>query len=141
MGKENKDEALMEHADVTAAAEKAAFPAEEERQSDEEIERENPDESADSYIVQFRRTYIWKDEEITQLDMSGLEHLTTRDGEYVDRVLARLNHAPRNKFTDTLYCKHIAVRATGIAMDFFNMLDIRDMLLIVAKVNYYFLFS
>jgi hypothetical protein len=99
------------------------------------------EEKNGKFYVRFFKKYKFKDKEIGGIDMSGLQDLTARDAQRVDRILARLNHYPNNKFNDTVYAKHMAVIATGYSIDFFDDLQIRDMLLITAKVNSYFLFG
>lgn len=139
------NEALMESADVMAAADAASdlpdVPEEKSAQAREQEAVAAAEQEDESEVV-FHRPYPMGDGKmVDRLDLSGLSNLTTKDGEYADRVLAKMDHAPQNKFADVLYCKHLAVRATGISLEFFNMLDLRDMLLIVARINYFFLYG
>lgn len=133
---------LMDSAEVAAAADNNMRVERDEPKTEEQIAKEAEEETEeDVYEVPLSREYAIGSEKISKIDMSGLEKLTTRDGEYVDRVLAKLGHNPGNKFKDTTYCKFIAMRATGLPLDFFNGLDLRDMTLVEAKVYFYFLYS
>jgi hypothetical protein len=129
--------------DITAAADEVdTVENEPEDTTQEEIEKETIEEDRNGkFFVRFFQKYKYKDKEIEGIDMSGLQDLTARDAQRVDRIMARLGHFPQNKFNDSVYAKHIAVIATGMSLEFFNDLQIRDMLLITAKVNSYFLFG
>lgn len=93
-----------------------------------------------SYIVPLSREYRIMDKIVKEVDLSGLEDLTTLDAQEIDRVMAKMNYSPRNKFRDTLYTKHLAMRATGLPVEFFNMLNIKDMEAITSRVAIYFLY-
>lgn len=94
-----------------------------------------------SYIIELSQPYTMLDgQEIKEVDLSGLEDLTTADGEYVERVMAKLNHYPRNKFRDITYTKHIAMRVTNLPIEFFNALKWKDQEAITSRIAIYFLF-
>jgi len=93
------------------------------------------------YVVKLKKSYDFNRSKISEVDMSGLEELTTLDAQEIDREMALLNHHPKVKFRDTLYCKHVAMRATGLPADFFNMLRWKDMNEIQSTVTWYFLFG
>lgn len=92
------------------------------------------------YVIPLSKTYRFEGEEIREIDLSGLEDLTTADGEYVDRVMVKLNHHPRDKFRDITYTKHIAMRVTNLPIEFFNMLKWKDQQTITSRIALYFLF-
>ncbi|MDE6054775.1 MAG: hypothetical protein K2G55_13675 [Lachnospiraceae bacterium] len=133
MGKDNKDlgmEDLEEQAAVEAAADNSAQTADAELNINEKI----------PYVVPLSKTYQFEGESIKEVDLSGLEDLTTADGEYVDRVMAKLNYHPRDKYRDITYTKHIAMRATNLPIEFFNMLKWKDQQAITSRIGIYFLF-
>ncbi|MCI8337942.1 MAG: hypothetical protein HFH62_04540 [Lachnospiraceae bacterium] len=104
----------------------------------EELVKGNPEEQ---YICLLTREYEWDGKKIKTLDLSGLLDLRTVDLEYVDMVLTKMGHAPQNKYKDTTFQKHVAMRATKFPVEFFNMLAVRDMVMIGAKVYAFFLFG
>lgn len=113
---------------------------------DEKMAMEEAEESAkggpdEQYMCLLTKEYEWRGKKIKVLDMSGLLDLRTVDLEYVDMVLAKMGHAPQNKYRDTTFQKHIAMRATGYSVEFFNMLSVRDMVMIGAKVYAFFLYG
>lgn len=137
-------EGLMEEAEREADADSAVVDIlEREEQEKEEApmdEKEAEEEAEkDGYQIALRKEYDWNGGKVKSLDLSGLEDLTAIDLEYVDRVLAKMRHFPGNKYQDTTYQKHIAMRATGMPVEFFNMLSLKDMLAIGGVVYTYFL--
>lgn len=138
-------DALMQEAELEAQAD-APVAIEEEKNEDESEDAEEQVSDEDRYICPLLKEYnftnnLGEKETIQELDLSGLEDLKTKDLEHFDRVLAKMNHYPQNKYKDTVYCKHVAMRVTGLPVDFFNMLSARDMILIASKVYSYFLFG
>lgn len=135
-------EILIQEADTEAAADmltQVDEPEDEPVDEEEAIQRATADK--DRFVVLLEKEYEWNKEKITQLDLSGVQNLTTSDLEYVDRVLELMRRNPKNKYMDTTYQKHIAMRITGLPAEFFNKLKLRDMLTIVAVLYNYFLFG
>lgn len=122
---------LNENAELEAAADNAV---KNEKDSIEKINREL------SYEVELTREYDFDGERIRKVDLSGLKELTTVDGTEIDQVMERMNHEPRNKFRDLTYTKHIAMRVTGLPVEFFNNLIWKDMERIKNRITLYFLF-
>ncbi len=121
---------MNENAELEAAADNAV---KNEKGSIEKINREL------SYEVELTREYDFDGERIRKVDLSGLKELTTVDGTEIDQVMERMNHEPRNKFRDLTYTKHIAMRVTGLPVEFFNNLIWKDMERI-KNITLYFLF-
>lgn len=92
------------------------------------------------YVVPLSKEYDLDGEKISEVDLSGITDLSTMDAEYLDRVMRKLNHYPRNKFSDTTYTKHLAMRVTGLPIEFFNTLSMKDMYNITSRISLYFLF-
>ena len=105
----------------------------------EEDQRE--EEKNTTFIIPLRETYNFGGKSIDSVDLSRLEKLTTIDAQEVDKVADAMNWHPRNKFRDTIYLKHIAMRVTGLPVEFFNMLSWKDMNNICARETLYFLFD
>lgn len=122
---------MNENAELEAASDNAV---KNEEDSIEKINREL------SYEVELTREYDFDGTKIRKVDLSGLKELTTVDGTEIDQVMERMNHEPRNKFRDLTYTKHIAMRVTGLPVDFFNNLIWKDMERIKNRITLYFLF-
>lgn len=92
------------------------------------------------YVIPLSKAYNLEGKEISEVDLSGLDDLTTTDGEYVDRVIAKMGYHPKDKFRDITYIKHIAMRVTNLPIEFFNSLKWKDMQTIASRITVYFLF-
>ena len=119
--------------------EKAALEAAADNSAKEETGNEDVNEKI-PYIIPLSKTYDLEGKKIKEVDLSGLEDLTTADGEYIDRVMAKMNYHPRDKFRDITYTKHIAMKVTGLPIEFFNMLRWKDQQAITSRITVYFLF-
>jgi len=143
-------DALMEEAEIEASADRTArdMVEEEEQEDDGPVDEKEAMREAGRlakgqndawYMCRLTREYEWDGKKIQSLDMSGLLELRTVDLEFVDMVLAKMGHSPQNKYRDTTFHKHVAMRVTGYPVEFFNGLSIRDMIIVGSKVFAYFL--
>lgn len=124
------EEESAEHADLMADADSRSG------------EEDDTKKIAIPYVVKLSHAYDdGNGNKIDTVDLSGLENLTTMDAQEVDRIVGKLGHVPKNKWKDTLYTKHVAVRATGLPVEFFNALLWKDMEEITSTVMLYFLFG
>ena len=133
---------IMDRAEMDATVEQAEQIREDDSSSAESVEEqeEKAVESIENgHVLVFSKEYEFDGKKIDRLDFSKLPDLTTRDLEYADRIIARLQHDPGDKYRDTMWAKYIAARATGYDPDFFNELSMRDMLGIVGTIRSYFL--
>lgn len=139
---EEMDE-LMEEAELKAESDMLPEDtvSDEPMSEKEAIEAVRQEENEDQYTVKLLREYNFEGRMIASVDMRGLDDLTTRDMEVFDRIMAKMQHSPADKYRDTTYTKHIAVRVTGLPIEFFNQLKARDMLLVTARVYSYFLYG
>lgn len=92
------------------------------------------------YVIPLSKAYDLDGQKIKEVDLSGLEDLTTADGEYIDRVMAKMTYHPKDKFRDLTYTKHIAMRVTNLPIEFFNALKWKDQQAITSRISIYFLF-
>lgn len=90
-------------------------------------------------IVALSQEYSFEGKKIKEVDLSGLDKLTTVDGEYIEAVMNRMGHHVRDKFRDITYTKHIAMKVTELPVEFFNQLKWKDQVNITATITYYFL--
>lgn len=125
----HSEEEGMEEADLEADADSVS------------AETATVDFSKIGYTVTFGKEYSFEGRMIKELDLSGLEDLTTMDAQEVDRAMIKLNHHPQSKFKDTLFCKHVAMRVTGLPVEFFNSLRWKDMNEVTSRITLFFLFS
>lgn len=132
---EAEDQYEAESAEEMAAVEAAADASAQNAESDfENINERLP------YVIPLSKTYNLDGKEIKEVDLSGLEDLTTADGEYIDRVMAKMGYHPKDKFRDLTYTKHIAMRVTNLPVEFLNSLRWKDLQAISSRITVYFLF-
>ncbi|HBA70246.1 MAG TPA: hypothetical protein DCZ40_12950 [Lachnospiraceae bacterium] len=137
-------EEVKERAALMAEADKVASGNHEQEMENSDTEG-GKEQDKNVYEAKFRRAYDFDDgsgmKSYSSIDLSGLADLTTTDGEVFDRILAKQMHAPASKIKDTTYTKFVAMKATGLPVEFFNMLSLRDMMEVTAVVAYYFLYE
>lgn len=124
------DNEMMDEAELEAAADYTA----ETGQTAEKLNEQLP------YVVSLSRVYDLDGAAIREVDLSGLVDLTTADAQAIDRVMDKMKHHPSNKFRDIMYTKHIAMRVTGLPVEFFNGLRWKDMEAIASRITLHFLF-
>ena len=124
-------EKIEEMASVEAAADSSVQSA--------ESDLENLNDKL-PYVIQLSRTYNLEGKEIREVDLSGLEDLTTKDGEHIDRVMSKMGYHPKDKFRDLTYTKHIAMRVTNLPIEFVTALRWKDLQAISSRISIYFLF-
>lgn len=133
---EKKLDALLAEAELEAAADEVASVSRE-----DDADKEDEKEESNRFLVELTKEYDFEEKKYNSIDLSGLVDLTTNDLELFDRVLIRLNHRPQNKYQDATYVKHVAMKVTNLPVEFFNMLNARDMLMIIGITHSYFLFG
>jgi len=93
-----------------------------------------------SYKVRFKIPYVFEGKEYRELDLSGLMDMTQSDAEYLDRVMQRMNHRiTGNKFDDSVYIKHVAMKATGLPIEFFSNMKWSNFEDVRSTIKLYFL--
>lgn len=141
---EEKTEEIVESpeeqdAELEAAADLNANP--DQKQAVEDLKRQIDDLR---FTAHFSKTYNFDGKEYKELSLEKLANLTTLDMEYIDNTMTRMRHPVVNttdRYNDTVYVKHLAMRATGMPVEFFNQLSLKDMLEVMGVVRLYFLFG
>ncbi len=105
----------------------------------EHIEEKEPELE---YTVKFNPPHIYEGEEYTELDLSKVRELSTKDAELLDRTMQLMKHYPGgNKFNDSTYMKHMAIMVTGKPIEFFNTMSMRNFEEVKGRLMMYFLFE
>ncbi|MCI7097535.1 MAG: phage tail assembly protein [Lachnospiraceae bacterium] len=89
-------------------------------------------------ILKLSRTYQFEGEEISEIDMSGLENLTADDMIRANKVLAASGTAAVVPETNLEYTMVIAANATNRPIEFFKALKPRDAIKVKNKVTSFF---
>lgn len=98
---------------------------------------EESDDEVDMY-VKFSKPYVFEDDTYNGLDMSCLENLTTDDLTEIEKKFYKQGIASFNPENTATYAKIVAWKATGLPIEFFNQLPIKDMLKIKSRVVNFF---
>ena len=88
--------------------------------------------------VKFSKPYVFEDDTYNGIDMSCLENLTTDDLTEIEKKFYKQGIASFNPENTAVYAKIVAWKATGLPIEFFNQLPVRDMLKIKSRVVNFF---
>lgn len=86
------------------------------------------------YLVEFSKPYEFEGNTYTSVDMTRLDTLTTRDMIAVNRLLNRNGNMEIMPELSMEYACHMAARAAGLPIEFFNGLSPRDAIKIKNQV-------
>lgn len=98
---------------------------------------EGNDDSVDMY-VKFSKPYIFEDDTYKGLDMSCLENLTTGDLMTIEKSYYKLGITAITPENTVAYAKIAAQKATGLPIEFFNQLPVKEMMKIKSRVVNFF---
>jgi hypothetical protein len=82
--------------------------------------KENP------YIITLSKPYKFEDKEYTEIDLSGLENLSTGDLMKAEQAWTRKGNAAMKLETNMAYTMEIAALATQKPIEFFERLPKKD---------------
>ena len=128
---EPETEEEIEEAEILAAADSAG---EERAKSPEELIKEL------KLVYKFDKPYAFEGKEYTEIDLSGIENLTTTDAKVIDRVLSKKNISLQGKLFSTTFAEQVAVKVTGLPINFFTTMRWKDFENIKNLIAAYFLF-
>jgi len=103
----------------------------------EDPQNEYGDDEIDLY-VKFKKPYVWEDDTYEGIDLSCLEDLSTTDLSAIEKKYYKLGIASFNPETTAAYAKVTAQKATGLPIEFFDQLPMREMLKIKNRVISFF---
>lgn len=98
---------------------------------------DDSDDEVDMY-VKFSKPYVFEDETYEGLDMSCLENLTSDDLTEIEKKFYKQGIASFNPENTATYAKIVAWKATGLPIEFFKYLPVKDMLKIKSRVVNFF---
>ena len=93
------------------------------------------EKEADSSVLQLSRTYRFEDQDISELDFSGLEDLTVADMMKANKALSSSGNFSVLPENDLQYTITLAVQVTGLPIEFFRQLKPRDGIKVKNKVT------
>lgn len=97
--------------------------------------QEQIDDGLVSFIIQLPRPQIFDGKTYTELDLSGLEDLTTEDLDTAEKLFQSLGYTDPAKEFNSKFCLIIAHLATGLSFEFFNSLKLPSAIKIKTVVS------
>lgn len=102
----------------------------------EDIENEEGTEF--SSYVKFSKPYQFEDDTYTGIDMSGMEDLTAKDLGEIEKKFYRANIPSFNPENTVTYAKLVVQKVTGMPIEFFDQLPVKEMMKIKSRVVNFF---
>ncbi|RKJ18426.1 phage tail assembly protein [bacterium D16-50] len=102
-------------------------------------ERSDNDEAGDSgAYVRFSKPYVFEDDTFGGIDMSCLEGISTRDMMEIEKRFYRLGITSMNPENTLAYAKLVIQKASGLPIEFFEGLPVKEMMKIKGRVVNFF---
>jgi hypothetical protein len=95
------------------------------------------DDEIDLY-VKFKKPYVWECDTYEGIDLSGLENLSSQDLMDIEKKYYKLGVASFNPEQTAAYAKVTAQKASGMPIEFFEQLPLKEMLRIKNKIVSFF---
>ncbi len=95
------------------------------------------DSGLDMY-VKFSKPYVFEDDTYKGIDMSCLEKLNTNDLVEIEKKFYKQGVTSFNPENTATYAKIVAWKATGLPIEFFDSLPVKEMLKIKSRVVNFF---
>ena len=105
--------------------------------TNEKVVELNPaeDSQSDGSVVRLSTTYRFEDQDISEIDFSGLENLTAADMMKANKALASSGNFSVLPENDLQYTITLAVQVTDLPIEFYRQLKPRDAIKIKNKVT------
>lgn len=129
---------------LTEPTQVLAHKVEEKPIEDTEIEIVNTDEIEDTdedFIIKLSKKYSFEGKEFTELNLNGLRSLGRNDLTKAEYRMARLGLPLVNKEFDSTFALILARYSTGLPIEFFDILNIKDITAISVLVRSFLLSS
>lgn len=91
-----------------------------------------------SYVVKLSKKYHFEDGTIDTVDLSGLETLTADQAITAQKMLTRSGNVTTLLETNIEFCLIIASFASGLPVEFFKQMSLRDMTMVKNRVSGFF---
>lgn len=97
-------------------------------------------DKADFMVAKFSKTYNFEGQEIKELDMNKLEELTGSDMIAIGRMMKKRGNIDASPEITLEFAFFAAMQATGLPLEFFYMLNMKDSMKIKNRVNYFLIY-
>lgn len=104
-----------------------------------EIEAEEFDK-AEFMVAKFSKSYLHDGQEIKEVDLNKLEELTGSDMIAIGRMMKKRGNIDVSPEMTLEFAFFAAMQATGLPLEFFYMLNMKDSMKIKNRVNYFLIY-
>lgn len=94
----------------------------------------------DFMVVKLSRPYRFEGKEITEVDLNGLEDLTGADMISIGRMMRKRGNTDASPEVTMEFSFFAAMQATGMPLEFFYGLSMKDSMRIKTRVNYFLMY-
>lgn len=107
---------------------------------EQEETKENEVEVADFMVVKLSKPYKFEGEEITEIDLNKLEELSGADMIAINRMMKKRGNTDASPEMTMEFAFFAAFQATGIPLEFFYSLSMKDSMKVKTRVNYFLMY-
>lgn len=102
-----------------------------------ELNKEKEEETIDFMMIELSKTYRFEGQEISRLDMHGIEEMTGADLLAINRMMKRRGNTDASPEMTMEFAFFAAQQATKLPLEFFYALSMKDSMRVKARVNYF----
>lgn len=96
--------------------------------------------AADFMDVKLSKPYKFEGKEITELDLNKLEDLTGADMIAINRMMKKRGNTDASPELTMEFAFFAAMQATGLPLEFFYALSMKDSMKVKTRVNYFLVY-
>lgn len=105
-----------------------------------EQEEESKVEETDFMVVKFSKTYKFEGKEIAEIDLNKLEELNGADMIAINHMMRKRGNTDASPEMTMEFAFFAAFQATGIPLEFFYSLSMKDSMKVKTRVNYFLMY-
>lgn len=117
--------------------EKATQEVETEKDTANETTEETTVDVTDYMKIQLSKAYKFEGQEIAEIDLNKLEDLTGADMLAINRMMKKRGNIDASPEMTLEFAFYAAMQATGLPLEFFYGLNMKDSMDVKMRVNYF----
>ncbi|NCC16546.1 MAG: phage tail assembly protein [Clostridia bacterium] len=98
----------------------------------------NQEKEEDDFIIRFQKPYRFEGKSYAGVDLSGLKSLRAKDVWKINRNYRNAGNIGLLQEMDSEYTARVAARASGMPVEFFEGMELPDMIKVRTKVSDFF---
>lgn len=103
-------------------------------------QEENKVEEIDFMVVKLSKTYKFEGKEIAEIDLNKLEELNGADMIAINHMMKKRGNTDASPEMTLEFAFFAAYQATGLPLEFFYGLSMKDSMKVKARVNYFLIY-